>query len=143
LLYRVLNHYKKNKAVSIILLPLAFYYRLMTNKYCIDITTDTRIGAGFKLNHAYGIVINKRTTIGDNVYIAHNVTIGSNGNGFPKIGNNVTIFPGSIIIGDITIGDNVIVGAGSLVVKSIAANTTVGGHPSKILKSPAEDNIIN
>jgi serine acetyltransferase len=134
--YRILNHYHKNKIISILLLPLAVYYRLMTNKYCIDLTVNTNIGAGFKLNHSYGIVVNQRTIIGDNVYIAHNVTIGSAGtNKFPKIGNNVTIFPGSIIIGDVTIGDNVTIGAGSLVVKDIPSDTVVGGHPGKVLKT--------
>lgn len=134
--YRVLNHYRKNKVVSLLLLPLTIYYRLMTNKYCIDLTTNTNIGAGFKLNHSYGIVVNQRAIIGDNVYIAHNVTIGSAGeNKVPKIGNNVTIFPGSIIIGDVTIGDNATIGAGSLVVKDVPAYTVVGGHTSKVLKT--------
>lgn len=136
LIFRILNHYHKRKYFSILLSPLSVYYRLMTNKYCIDLPEATTIGPGFRLNHGYGIVVNKRCIIGSNVYIGHNVTIGSNSpQKFPRIGNNVTIFPGSIIIGDVTIGDNVIVGAGSLVIKSIPPNTIVGAHPCKILKT--------
>ena len=50
-----------------------------------------------------------KITIGDNVYI----------------GENVLIMPG------VTINDNVIVAAGSVVTKSIASNTIVGGNPAK------------
>lgn len=137
LFYRILNYTKtKNRVLYYCLFPLSLYFRIMTNHYCIDLPVSTKIGAGFKLNHAYGIVINQRTVIGENAYIGHNVTIGSNSPvKYPIIGNNVTIYTGSIIIGDVTIGDNVIIGAGSLVVKSISSNTIVGGHPCKILNS--------
>ena len=108
----------------------------MTNRYCIDLAINTRIGAGFKLNHAYGIIINPRTVVGNNAYIGHNVTIGSNSpTKYPVIGNNVTIFTGSIIIGDVRIGNNVVIGAGSLVIKDVADNTIVGGNPCKVLKT--------
>jgi len=136
-LYRILNHYylRRNKLALLLLSPLQLYYRLMTNRYCVDISHKTKIGKGFKLNHSYGIVVNIRTEIGENVYIGHNVTIGSNSpEKFPVIGNNVTIYTGSIIIGDVKIGDNVIIGAGSLVVKDIPANTVVGGHACRVLK---------
>ncbi|AYL97117.1 serine acetyltransferase [Mucilaginibacter celer] len=137
-IYRVLNHFylNRNKVALLLLSPLKLYFRLMTSRYCTDISYKTKIGPGFKLNHSYGIIVNIRSTIGENVYLGHNVTVGSNSpSKFPKIGNNVTIFPGSIIIGDVTIGDNVTIGAGSLVVKDVPANTVVGGHPSKILRT--------
>ncbi len=143
ILYRLLNYYKyNNKIIYYFLAPVNLYYRLMTNRYCIDLAISTKIGGGFKLNHAYGIVINQRCIIGNNAYIGHNVTIGSNTpEKYPIIGNNVTVFTGSVIIGDIMIGNNVIIGAGSLVIKNIPDNTIVGGHPCKVLKT-TEDNFI-
>ncbi len=48
-----------------------------------------------------------------------------------KIGNNVFVGSGSIILPGITIGDNVIVGAGSVVTKDIAPNMVVAGNPAK------------
>jgi len=137
LCYRVLNHFYLNgdRFILFILGTLKVYYRLMTNRYCVDISYKTKIGIGFKLNHAYGIVVNTKCILGDNVYIGHNVTLGSNTpEKFPKIGNNVTIYTGSIIVGNVTIGNNVVVGAGSLVIKDIPAYTTVVGHPCNILK---------
>ena len=137
LCFRILNHFylKGDRFILFILGPLKAYYRLMTNKYCVDISYKTKIGIGFKLNHAYGIVVNTKCILGDHVYIGHNVTLGSNTpTKFPKIGNNVTIYTGSIIIGDVTVGDDVIIGAGSLVIKDIPAQTTVVGHPCNVLK---------
>jgi serine acetyltransferase len=138
ILFRILNHYYycNNKIASLLLIPVRIYYRLMTNRYCVDLSYKTRIGQGLKLNHAYCIVVNERVQIGENVYIGHNVTIGSSGPAnVPKIGNNVTVFVGSIIIGNVSVGDNVVVGAGSLVVRDIPANSVVGGHPCHTLKS--------
>ena len=37
----------------------------------------------------------------------------------PIIGNNVTIYANSVIVGGITIGDNATIGAGSIVVKDV------------------------
>jgi len=136
-IFRILNyHYLKgNKFVLLLLLPLGLYYRIMANRANIFISIKTKIGPGLKINHLFGIVINSRVVIGSNCYIAHNVTIGSvSSSKIPRIGNNVTIFTGSIIIGDVTIGDNVTVGAGSLVIKDIPADTVVVGNPCHILK---------
>ena len=44
------------------------------------------------------------------------------------IGNNVSILKG------VTIGDNSVIGTGTVVTKSIPANTIAGGNPAKFLK---------
>ncbi len=49
----------RNKVVNFLLFPLQVYYRLITNRYCIDLPPATKIGAGLKLNHSFGIVIHK------------------------------------------------------------------------------------
>lgn len=139
-LFRLLNYDfyygKNNLLLKIILKPFQLYYSLMTNRYCIDLPFQTKIGAGLKLNHSYGIVVNADAIIGENFYLGHNVTIGSNGpKNVPVIGNNVTIFTGSVVIGNVSIGDNVVVGACSLVFKDIPNNTIVGGNSCKVLRS--------
>lgn len=48
-----------------------------------------------------------------------------------KIGNNVFIGAGSIILPGVTIGNNVIIGAGSVVTKNIESNTVAAGNPAK------------
>ena len=86
--------------------------------------------------HPLGIVIGKGVSIGNGCRIYQNVTIGlknETDTQYPKIGNNVTIYANSIIIGDIVIGDNTIIGASTVVTKSIPPNSIVAGNPAKII----------
>lgn len=51
-----------------------------------------------------------------------------------KIGNNVWIGAGAIILPNVSIGDGVIIGAGSLVSRCFEKNQVVGGVPAKVLR---------
>lgn len=90
--------------------------------------------------HPVGMVIGYKVKIGYGCKIYHNVTIGTKeaqnfkDGRYPKIGNNVIIYPNSIIIGDINIGDNVIIGAGSIVLNDIPSNVVVSGSPAIVKK---------
>jgi len=44
----------------------------------------------------------------------------------------------AIILRGVTIGDNAVVAAGSVVTKSVPANTVVAGNPAKIIKTLEE-----
>jgi len=51
------------------------------------------------------------------------------------IERNVWIAAGVTIIGGVTIGENSVVAAGSVVTKSVPANTLVGGNPARVIHS--------
>ena len=53
---------------------------------------------------------------------------------FPEIGDNVIIYAGAVIVGNIKIGNNVIVAANAVVTTDVPDNSIVGGVPAKILK---------
>lgn len=55
-----------------------------------------------------------------------------------RIGNNVYIGTGSVILPGVTIGNNVIIGAGSVVTKDIPSNTVYAGVPAKFIKTIEE-----
>lgn len=99
----------------------------------IEIFYSAEIGKGFKINHGVGTVIGARCKIGDNCMIHQNCTIGDRKGGRPTIGNNVIIYAGAMILGDITIGDNTIIGANSVVTKSCPPNSILVGSPAKIV----------
>lgn len=84
--------------------------------------------------------------IGDDVELAPNVTILAHDNslkkiiglckiGKVKIGNNVFVGAGSIILPNVVIGDNVVIGAGSIVSRSLEANAVYAGVPAKTICS--------
>ncbi|MDZ4403909.1 hypothetical protein [Prosthecobacter sp.] len=92
------------------------------------------IGPGLYLEHAFATIISARA-IGANAHINQMVTIGHTAKGSPLIGNNVTIYAGASVIGDITLGDNVVVGAGAVVLKSVPPDCIVAGIPAKIIST--------
>lgn len=108
-------------------------HRKYTLKYGIQIPYNTKIGYGFYIGHGVGIIINGRTTIGNNVNISQFLSIGTNKRTPATIGDNVYIGPNVSIVEGVQIGDNVIIGAGSVVIHDIPTNSTVVGTHAKII----------
>jgi len=94
----------------------------------------TVLGRRVRIWHHGGIFIGARS-IGDDVQLRHNTTIGVLHRGEddykPAIGNRVDIGPGVAILGGIEVGDDVVIGANSVVVKNVPPNTTVFGVPAR------------
>ena len=85
-----------------------------------------------------GVFITDKASIGKNVTIFQQVTIGIKDYSAkelrgPSIGNNVFIGAGAKIIGDIKIGNNVKIGANCVVVEDIPDNATVVLNKPRII----------
>jgi maltose O-acetyltransferase len=52
-----------------------------------------------------------------------------------RIGSNVWIGGGAIVLPGVSIGDDAIVGAGSVVTRDVPPGTTVVGNPARVSKS--------
>lgn len=105
--------------------------------YSSEISPYSKIGKHISFPHPIGIVIGNGVTIGDNVTIYQNTTIGKKCDSdfeYPKIGNNVVIFTGATIIGNIQIADDCIIGAHAIVTQSTEAGHTYAGIPAKIIR---------
>lgn len=100
----------------------------------IEIFYSSEIGKGLKINHGIGTVIGARVKIGENCLLHQNITLGDKGGGRPTIGNNVTIYAGAKVLGDISIGDNSIIAANAVVIKSCPENSVLIGLPAKNFK---------
>lgn len=118
------------KLMHIFIYPLALLYHPLDSLYiCCDHIKD-----GLFIQHGYSTGIGAQH-IGSNCWINHNVTIGFLNNfASPRIGDNVTINTGAIILGDVTIGNNSIIGAGTVVVKNVPDNCTVVGSRAYIVR---------
>lgn len=53
----------------------------------------------------------------------------------PTIGNNVVIFAGAKIIGNITIGDNSVLGPNTVAIEDIPKDSVAVGIPAKIVSN--------
>ena len=104
----------------------------------IDIHPGARIGKGFFIDHGTGVVIGETAILGERVRIYQGVTLGAVS--FPKdacgalikgqkrhptIGNNVIIYSGASVLGDITIGDNSVIGGNVWLTESLPAGTKI------------------
>jgi serine O-acetyltransferase len=103
----------------------------------VDINPAVTMGKGIMLDHGTGLVIGETATIGDNVSMLQNVTLGGTGKSdqdrHPKIGNGVLIGAGAKVLGNIKIGDCSRIGAGSVVLKEVPPRVTVAGVPAKVI----------
>ena len=78
-------------------------------RYNCWIESSAKIGNNISFPHPMGIVIGASVIIGDNCTIYQNVTLGRKNKDivkYPTIGNDVTIYANSTIIGDVKIGNN-------------------------------------
>lgn len=92
------------------------------------------IGKGLFIQHGFSTIISAKS-IGNDCWINQQVTIGwTSSTDAPIIGNNVKIYAGAIVIGNVHVGDNVRIGAGAVVVKDIEDNATVVGAPCRVIQ---------
>ena len=105
----------------------------------IEIHPGAKIGRRFFIDHGMAVVIGETTEIGDDVTIYQGVTLGGTSTHrakrHPTIEDSVTIFTGAKVLGPITIGRHSRVGAGSVLVTSVPAHSTVVGIPGKVVQT--------
>ena len=130
--------YDKSKIKKVLAMLLK---KKLVNKYGLCVEPTAIIGTGLHIPHPTGIVIGSSVVIGNNCSIYQNVTIGgarigdSKNANHPKIGDNVTIFAGSMILGNITVADNVVVAANSVLLTDATVPGLYAGTPAKLVKS--------
>jgi serine O-acetyltransferase len=113
----------------------------------IEIHPGAKIGRRFFIDHGMGVVIGETAEIGDDVLVYQGVTLGGTGNEtgkrHPTLGNNVVVGTGAKVLGSIKIGDNVKIGAGSVVVHPVPDNSTVVGVPGRIVRMRTQSGVLD
>ncbi len=99
---------------------------------CI-IGRGAEFGPGFVLIHSMGVVINGQVKGGAGIHIEHQVTIGAERRGSPRLGNDVFIGAGAKIIGAVVIGSHTRIGANAVVVDDVPDYATAVGVPARVV----------
>lgn len=117
-----------------------FLQHRISQQFDVDIHPGAHIGKGIMIDHATGVVMGETVIIEDNVSLLHDVTLGGSGHSktqrHPIVRRGVLIGVGAKILGNVEIGEGAKIGAGSLVLESVAAHTTVAGVPAKVIGRP-------
>lgn len=100
------------------------------------IPPELEAGDDLRLGHyGFGVVIHPNTTIGRNVFLGHQVTLGTDVDlRDPRrmtIGDDVNVGAGAIVLGPVTIGRGAVIGAGAVVTQDVPPDTIVVGVPAR------------
>jgi len=126
---------RSNPAWLILFVINRILYPLIRIYSGLELSPRAQIGPGLYIAHFGPTVIHPDTVAGKNLTLIHGVTIGESASGIPRLGDNVSIGTGAIIIGGICVGNNVTVGANAVVTKDVEDNLTVVGIPAKPLNN--------
>lgn len=115
-----------------ILGEIVWYLNLSRQR--IQIEKRTSVGYGLYIAHGGPIVVNSSATIGNNCNLSQFTTIGANGGAkAATIGDNVYIGPGVCCVDSVVIGSNATIGAGSVVTKDIPEDATAVGNYARVI----------
>jgi serine O-acetyltransferase len=135
------------------LLPLAvLLHRGARHAAGLDLPWRTRIGAGARIDHGWGLVVNAAAVIGNNVTLFHGVTLGqrdrvaadgTRSTAAPVIEDEVWIGPHAVIVGGVTVGRGSRIAAGAFVTQDVPASSLVIGNPAQIVQHGVAPDVEN
>lgn len=117
----------------------AFLFQLTLWTARIELPYIVKVGRRVRLWHHGGSVLGA-LSIGDDVQIRHNVTMGLANHGdpltaLPLIEDRVLIGAGACVLGPITIGHDSIIAANAVVIGDVPPYSIVGGIPARVIKT--------
>ena len=121
------------------LLAVAYHvlHRVVRNLYGIELYRSAHIGRRVKIAHQGGIVIHEQAWIGDGCVIRQCVTIGAASDETwdraPRLGCNVSVGAGAVIVGRVTLGDNCRIGPNSVVMINVPAGALMTAPASRLV----------
>jgi len=139
-----LAHFLYQKALPLLPRMMSEWVHRRTG---IDIHPGAQIAPYCSIDHGTGLIIGETTIIGRHVNLFHNVTLGARSvtpefrgcKRHPTIGENVIIYPGATILGDIRVGDNSVIGGNVFLLESCLANSKIYAKPPEIIIRKKDD----
>ena len=124
------RHWLSKWTFGMLAYPILRHYEF---KYGIHANPNIVIGGGLLVVHGGSVHLNCRK-IGKNLTVYHCVTFGVQDGGLPCVGDNVTVYPNSVIVGDVSLGNEAIVGALSYVAHDVPTKCLVVGSPARVIR---------
>lgn len=146
---------KKQDALIRTILGAAGKNLTITPPFYCDYGYNITVGDNFYSNYHLVILDVAPVTIGNNVFVAPNVSIYTAGHpihpkarnsmyeyGIPiEIGNDCWIGGGVTICPGVKIGNGAVIGAGSVVTRDVPDNVVAAGNPCRVIREITDDDI--
>lgn len=133
-------YYNRNKKIRYIISKLILNYK--SNKYGFHIGLNV-FERGLHIMHLGSILTNGRVRVGRDCSIHINTAIVAQGvtDDVPKLGDNIVIGVGAVIVGGIWIANGIAVGANALVNKNFCdENIAIAGVPARKVSNNGTQN---
>lgn len=120
----------------------SYFMRLGISRSGCEINFNAEIEEGFMLGHSVGVVIGGGVKIGRKTCVFSCVTIGgrnirelekSKDSRYPVIGDEVIVFTGAKILGDVRVGNGATVAANAVVIHAVPDGATAAGVPARVI----------
>lgn len=135
--FRIGTYLQQRRNLLPLYMLIKIIYKHVQHKTGIQLPCGTKVDEGLRFFHHDCIIVAQSVKIGKNVSIHQGVTIGRvfNGKkaGVPIIGDNVVIFAGAKILGNVIIGNGAVIGANAVVINDVPSNSVVAGIPATII----------
>ncbi|CAN5712687.1 N/A [soil metagenome] len=109
-----------------------FYFFMTDMLVGVTLPLVSEVGGGLLIRHGQGIVISKRSRIGEDCEIYQGVTLGEKHGVAPQIGDRVFIGANAVLLGGIRVGSGARIGAGAIVLDDVPANGIAIGMAAQI-----------
>ena len=111
----------------------------------LEVRPEAVIGPGVFIPHPNGVML-APVRIGRNAILAPRSGMGARGgwedDGMPVVGDNVTVYLNSTVLGPVHIGDDVVIAGYSMVTIDVPAASLVAGAPARVLRPLRPDEIV-
>ena len=119
-----------------------FCYLLSRYITATDVSPFAKIGPGFRIAHASGVVIGAHVVAGRGLTVFNSTNLGArladgrpgDGDGMPRFGDRVFIGAGARVLGPITVGSDVLIAANAVVLRDVESGETVAGVPARPIR---------
>lgn len=125
-------------------------FLFVRNVYGVELPRSAVIGRRLWLPHPVGVIISGQAQIGDDCMIRQNVTIGRfgfgrerTGHSAPKLGNDVLVGPGAVIVGGVTVGDGARIGPNAVIMTDVPAGASAVARATGLLMSHGTEKEIS
>lgn len=139
LMYRIGRERRRHGVLQRRLMGAVYHllHRVVRNLYGIELHSSAEIGRRVKIAHQGGIVIHEHASIGDDCVIRQCVTIGAASDETfdraPRLGRNVSVGAGAVIMGRVVVGDNCRIGPNSVVMINVPTGAMMTAPASRLI----------